>query len=113
MLPNALTSGSLHVLAGEFTAASALAEEAYAIAEATGSAPLRYPSLLLAAWRGREAEALKVIEDGIQDARARGLERPIGFAQCVTAVLYNSLGRYEKPWPPVNAHAHTSPPGSR
>ena len=96
VLPNALTyRASLHVLAGEFTAASALAEEAYAIAEATGSAPLRYPSLLLAAWRGREAEALKVIEDGIQDARARGLERPIGFAQCVTAVLYNSLGRYE------------------
>jgi DNA-binding CsgD family transcriptional regulator len=95
VLPNALTyRASLHVLAGEFAAASALIDEAYAIAEATGSAPLRYPSLLLAAWRGQEAEALSVIDACIQDAKARGLERPIGFAQCVTALLFNGLGRY-------------------
>ena len=87
---------SLHVLAGEFAAASALIEEAYAIAEATGNAPCRYPSLLLAAWRGQEAAALDVIEVGIQDATDRGLERPIGFAQCVTAVLHNGLGRYRE-----------------
>jgi DNA-binding CsgD family transcriptional regulator len=97
VLPNALTyRASLHVLAGEFAAASALIDEAYAVTEATGSAPLRYPSLLLAAWRGREAEALKVIDAGIQDAKARGLERAICFAQCVTAVLYNGLGCYHK-----------------
>jgi DNA-binding CsgD family transcriptional regulator len=96
MLPNALTyRASLHVLAGEFAAGSALIEEAYGIAEATGSAPLRYPSLLLAAWRGRESAALETIEAGIQDARARGLDRAVGFAQWVTAVLYNGLGRYE------------------
>ena len=97
VLPNALTyRASLYVLAGEFAAASALIEEAYAIAEATGNAPLRYPSLLLAAWRGREAAALSVIEAGIQDATARGLDRPIGFALWVTAVLYNGLGRYRE-----------------
>jgi hypothetical protein len=96
ILPNALTyRASLHVLAGEFAAGSALIEEAYGIAEATGSAPLRYPSLLLAAWRGRESAALETIEAGIQDARARGLDRAVGFAQWVTAVLYNGLGRYE------------------
>lgn len=40
VLPNALTyRASPHVLAGEFAAASALIDEAYAIAEATGSAP--------------------------------------------------------------------------
>ena len=97
VLPNALTyRAGLHVLAGEFAAASALIDEAYAIAEATGSAPLRYPSLLLAAWRGHEAEALNVIDACIQDAKARGLERPIGFSQCVTALLYNGLGRYHE-----------------
>jgi DNA-binding CsgD family transcriptional regulator len=97
VLPNALTyRASLYVLAGEFAAASALIEEAYAIAEATGNAPLRYPSLLLAAWRGREAAALSVIEAGIQDATARGLDRPIGFALWVTALLYNGLGRYRE-----------------
>jgi DNA-binding CsgD family transcriptional regulator len=32
----------------------------------------------------------------MQDAKARGLERPIGFAQCVSALLYNGLGRYHE-----------------
>jgi DNA-binding CsgD family transcriptional regulator len=96
ILPNALTyRACMHVLAGEFAAASALIDEAYAISEATGNAPLRYPSLLLAAWRGQEAAALNVIEAGIQDARGRGLGRALGFARCVTAVLYNGLGRYQ------------------
>jgi DNA-binding CsgD family transcriptional regulator len=96
-LPNALTyRASMHVLAGEFDAASALIEEAYAIAEATGNVPLRYTSLLLAAWRGREGPALDAIEAGIGDAKARGLERAIGFAHCVTALLYNGLGRYQE-----------------
>jgi DNA-binding CsgD family transcriptional regulator len=95
ILPNALTyRASMHVNAGEFVAASALIEEAYAVAEATGNPPLRYPSLLLAAWEGQEMAALKVIEAGIQDAKARGLGRAIGFAHYVTALLYNGLGRY-------------------
>ena len=97
VLPNALTyRACLHVLAGEFAAAMALTGEAYAIAEETGSAPLRYPSLLLVAWRGQETEALNVIDMCIKDAKARGLERPIRFAQCVTALLYNGLGRYDE-----------------
>jgi hypothetical protein len=95
VLPQALTyRASMHVLAGELDDASALLDEAYAIAEATGGVPLRYPSMLLAAWRGDEAAALKVIEDVTQDARARGLERSIGFAHCLTALLFNGLGRY-------------------
>jgi DNA-binding CsgD family transcriptional regulator len=97
VLPQALTyRASMHVLAGEFDDASALLDEAYAIAEATGGVPLRYPSMLLAAWRGDEAAALKVIDEVTQDARERGLERSIGFAQCLTALLYNGLGRYRE-----------------
>jgi DNA-binding CsgD family transcriptional regulator len=96
VLPHALTyRASMHVLAGEFAAASAMIDEAYAIAEATGSVPLRYPSMLLAAWRGDEAVALNVIEGVIEDARARNLERAVGMAQCLTALLYNGLGRYQ------------------
>ena len=85
----------MHVHAGEFAAASALIEEADAITEATGNAPLRYTSLVLAAWRGEEARALELIEAGIQDATARGEGRAIGLAEYATAVLYNGLGRYE------------------
>ena len=43
------------VIAGEFAAAQALLDEADAIAEATGSAPLHDAALLLAGWRGDEA----------------------------------------------------------
>ena len=96
VLPIALDyRAGVHVHAGEFAAASALIEEADAITAATGNAPLRYTSLLLAAWRGEEAQALKLIEAGARDATARGEGRAIGLAEYATAVLYNGLGRYE------------------
>lgn len=85
----------VHVHAGEFAAASALVEEAEAITAATGNAPLRYASLFLAAWRGEEDRALKLIEARARDATARGEGRALGLVECVTAVLYNGLGRYE------------------
>src|SRR5918992_5935808 len=53
---------AVHLHAGEFAAASALLEEADAITAATGNAPLRYTSLFLAAWRGEEALASRLIE---------------------------------------------------
>ena len=96
VLPVALVyCAGVHVHAGEFAAATALIEEADAIAEATGDAPLRYTSLLLVAWRGEEARASELIESGIQEATARGEGRAIGLAEYVTAVLNNGLGRYE------------------
>jgi DNA-binding CsgD family transcriptional regulator len=96
VLPIALTyRACVHVHAGEFDAASALIEEAKAISEATGSAPLRYTSLVLLAWRGQESQALGVIEAGVKDATARGEGRSLGLAEYATALLYNGLGRYE------------------
>ena len=96
VLPVALVyRAGVHVHAGEFAAASALVEEADAITEATGNAPLSYTSLVLAAWRGEEARASELIEAGIREATARGEGRAIGLAGYVTAVLYNGLARYE------------------
>jgi DNA-binding CsgD family transcriptional regulator len=96
VLPIAATyRAGVHVHAGEFAAASALIEEADAITQATGNAPLMYTSLVLAVWRGREAQALELIEAGVPDATARGEGRAIGLAEYATAVLYNGLGRYE------------------
>ena len=95
VLPNALTAlACRNVLAGEFAAASALMDEAYEISEATGDTPLKYPSFMLAAWRGQEAAAFNAIEAGIQDATARGHQRTLRFTNCMTAVLFNGLGRY-------------------
>jgi len=96
VLPIALSyRACVHLHAGEFAEASGLLEEADAISEATGNPPLRYTSLMLHAWRGQEVTALRAIESSLQDARARGEGRAIGLAHYATAVLHNSLGRYQ------------------
>jgi DNA-binding CsgD family transcriptional regulator len=81
--------------AGEFTAAAALTHEADAITEATGNAPAKYASLLLAAWRGLETEAIDLAEWGLDSIKRRGEGRGIGGWGYTTAVLYNGLGRYD------------------
>jgi DNA-binding CsgD family transcriptional regulator len=53
-----------------------------------------YTSLVLAAWRGQEVQALELIESGLSDATSRGEGRTIGLTAYATAVLYNGLGRY-------------------
>jgi DNA-binding CsgD family transcriptional regulator len=96
VLPLAATyRAGVHVHAGEFAAAAALIEEADAITEATGNAPLMYTSLVLAAWRGQEAQAVELIEASREDATRRGEGRAITLAEYATAVLYNGLGRYQ------------------
>jgi DNA-binding CsgD family transcriptional regulator len=96
VLPLALTyRAGVHVHAGEFDAASGLIAEADAITEATGSAPLWYTSLVLAAWRGQESRALELIQLSFNDATTRGEGRAIALAHYVTAVLCNGLGRYD------------------
>jgi DNA-binding CsgD family transcriptional regulator len=95
VLPTALHfRAGLDVHCGELAAASGLLEEADAITEATGAVPLKYASLWLAAWRGHEAEAVELIEGGLQDATSRGEGRVIGLAECAAAVLFNGLARY-------------------
>jgi DNA-binding CsgD family transcriptional regulator/tetratricopeptide (TPR) repeat protein len=97
VLPIALTfRAGVHLHAGEFAEASALIEEADAISVATGNPPLTYASLELLAWRGQEVTAMRAIESSLQDAGARGEGRAIGLAHYATAVLYNSLGRYQE-----------------
>jgi DNA-binding CsgD family transcriptional regulator/tetratricopeptide (TPR) repeat protein len=96
ILPMSLTyKACYHVHAGEFSAAASLIDEASAISQATGNAPMVYPTLLLHAWQGQEAAALEVIEAGIKDATTRGEGRTVSFGEYATAVLYNGLGRYD------------------
>jgi DNA-binding CsgD family transcriptional regulator len=96
LLPVALVYLSgVHLFAGEFAAASAMIEEADAIAAATGNAPLVYGALLLGAWRGVESEAIELIDAGRESATARGEGRVLALAGYATSVLNNALGRYE------------------
>ena len=96
VLPQALDmhAASL-VCAGDLAGGQALADEAEAIAEAVGSAPLADASLFLAGWRGDESAGLGRIAAAIDDAADRGEESTITIAEYAAAVLYNGLGRHE------------------
>ena len=83
------------VFAGEFAAAEALGEEAKGVSLAIGNPDVSISSLNLAGWRGRETEALELIEASDRDAASRGEGRRIGAGHYATAVLYNGLGRYQ------------------
>jgi DNA-binding CsgD family transcriptional regulator len=97
VLPPALVyRAGVHVQAGEFATAATLIEEANSIATATGDTPLKYHSLSLAAWRGIPADAAGLIEAAAADGTARGEGRVLGATGCLTAILYNGLGRYEE-----------------
>jgi DNA-binding CsgD family transcriptional regulator len=50
------------LLAGELSTVARMVEEDRVIAEAVGNVPIAYPEMLLAAWRGREAQACALIE---------------------------------------------------
>ena len=96
VLPLALVYRSgTHVHAGEFAAADALIEESDAITRSIGGAPLMYTTVLLAAWRGREAQAVALNEAGVRDAAPRGEGRAISWGDYATALLRNGLGDYE------------------
>jgi DNA-binding CsgD family transcriptional regulator len=95
VLPIAATyRASLHVHAGAFVAASSLIEEADALIQATGMAPLRFASLMLAAWRGNEAEALELFAPLRLEATTRGEGMGLGILDWAIALLYNGAGRY-------------------
>jgi DNA-binding CsgD family transcriptional regulator len=97
VLPLALNycAGS-RVSAGEFAAAEALVDEAQGVSLAIANPDVSISSLNLAGWRGREVEALRLIEASDRDAVGRGEGRRIGAGQYATAVLYNGLGRYDR-----------------
>jgi DNA-binding CsgD family transcriptional regulator len=83
------------ILAGELPAAALAVEEDRRIAEAAGNQPIPYTDAILAAWRGREAEAEELIESSSRYARTRGLGKFIDTAAFARAVLCNGLGRHD------------------
>jgi DNA-binding CsgD family transcriptional regulator len=80
-----------HMLAGDLTAATLTIDEARLIAEATGNPALVNAPMILAAWRGHEAQASELIEATSEEAAARRWTSN-NYAR---SVLYNGLGRYD------------------
>ncbi|MFI7418660.1 AAA family ATPase [Nonomuraea sp. NPDC049684] len=98
VLPSALHMlVSNRVLAGEFALADALVAEAVTIAEVTGSRYLaQYATLILEAWRGREAATRQVSAAITRDPALQGEGKVLTATQWANAVLCNGLGRYEE-----------------
>lgn len=88
---------SNRALAGELDVADALLAEAATIGEVTGSRFFaQYAALVIEPWRGREAETRQAIEALTQDTALHGEGKVVTGTQWASAVLYNSLGRYEE-----------------
>jgi len=84
------------VWSGDFAAATSLIAEAGTVCEATGSRFAPVAATMLAAFRGREAEAVPLIQSIIDQGTAWGQGISVTVAHWVAAVLYNGLGRYEE-----------------
>ena len=88
VLPLALRLGAgIKLLAGEFAAAASIAAEAEAVARATGNPVAPYSRLILAAWKGQEAEASQLIAATTTQMVARGEGHWLTAAHWATAVL--------------------------
>jgi DNA-binding CsgD family transcriptional regulator len=96
-LPLALSQRAyVHLFAGEIAAAASLVEQIETATEATGSKLAPYAAVGLAALRGREAEAARLIADSRADVMRRGEGIGISVLDWAEALLYNGLGRYEE-----------------
>jgi DNA-binding NarL/FixJ family response regulator len=94
-LPIDLASEAATVIrSGDFPAGTSLIAEADVVSEATGIGYPPFAALWLVGLSGKEAEATRLIESTIAEGTARGQGHAVSFAQCVAAILYNSLGRY-------------------
>ena len=87
--------GTAVAASGDFAAASALAVEADTICRATGARAARLSAMMLAALRGRQAEAAPLIEATSAEAGAYGQGIAVTYAHWAAAILRNGLGHYE------------------
>jgi DNA-binding CsgD family transcriptional regulator len=96
-LPLALGLRAVAMLfSGDLTGAASLVTEHQVAVDATGIRISAPAELGLAALRGRQAEAVALIDATITEANLRGEGIGIAVAEWASAVLNNGLGDYEK-----------------
>jgi DNA-binding CsgD family transcriptional regulator len=95
VLPIALRARiGVQLLAGRLEAADSLHEELEAVTEATGSEPLRYGAVVLAAFGGRSADIGRLGDASLKGVMRRGEGMGLTVIEWASAVLYNATGRY-------------------
>jgi DNA-binding CsgD family transcriptional regulator/tetratricopeptide (TPR) repeat protein len=96
MLPMALTIQIIfQILAGDLAAAGALLAEQMAVAEGTDVHEPAYAARLLAAWRGDEDMAAKLIPATTAQVEQHGEGIGVISGAWMEGVLFNGLGQYE------------------
>jgi DNA-binding CsgD family transcriptional regulator len=97
VLPLALTIRTgMHLFAGRLAMAASLVDELAAVNEATGAGLVAYAPVTLAAAKGREAEAVRLIDAATREIVRRSGRQGLTSIHLATAVLYNGLGRFEE-----------------
>jgi hypothetical protein len=95
VLPIALRARiGVQLVAGRLEAADSLHEELEAVTEATGSEPLRYGAVVLAAWGGRSADIGAMVDASLKGVMRRGEGMGLTVIEWASAVLYNAAGRH-------------------
>ena len=93
--PILLALGTAAARGGDFAATASHMAEGSAITEATGTRLPPYTEMLVLALRGREAEAVSLIERTIEQVEDVRQGIAATTAHWAAAILYNGLGRYE------------------
>jgi DNA-binding CsgD family transcriptional regulator len=95
VLPIALTASCGWMLhAGDLDQAAALAEELVVVAQATETKLPPFAAIALAAWRGREAEALSLMRTARDGVVVSGDGSVLAYIGWMSSVLYNGQGRH-------------------
>ena len=71
-------------------------EEFNVVTEATGNRATPFGALLLAAWHGDEARAVKLFDDTVKESSRRGEGMVLTVSEWAKALLFNGLCRYDK-----------------
>jgi DNA-binding CsgD family transcriptional regulator len=91
-MANFLAAFNVH--SGAVDNAAGLIDEVDAITHATGIPPLNYAGLMLAAWRGDQAQMHAIADNVLPGAMARGEGYSLGIFWWMTALMHNGHGRY-------------------
>ena len=86
----------LAVRRGDFASAQEAIAEADGLAETTRTRETTHSAMMLAAFRGREAEARATIDSTRQQASSVGCGIALELIEWLSAVLCNGLGRYHE-----------------
>jgi DNA-binding CsgD family transcriptional regulator len=94
-LPLALSTRALMLsFVGDLNVVSMLVDEQRTVTEVTGSSLAPYSGMRLAALRGNQAEATRLIESTSEEGPQRGEGISVAVAEWARAVLHNGLGNY-------------------